>query len=299
MRHFARITVFLLVLSACDATGAGPTTSVEPPNPVTPVSTTHAPDPPVSSTIPTLPPTTPLPTEAPCAIGETVYSARQILATFGATVGDAERLSTIRWAAYEDCERLVLDFLTSNGAPASIMGETAVSLLRDFNVIRIALPPEVASTQIDDILVDTAMIRRAYVVRLASGGLIVDIHLSGPVEARAFGLPEPARSVLDLRSANSAENLAYPSVSDDLVVFVSPSRSGQRLTVSGYSWGGEQVELTYASNTTTITPETDAEANAGRGWYWFETSIDKDPLETQVLRLKRGNSTVELQVDAN
>ena len=136
-------------------------------------------------------------------------------------------------------------------------------------------------------------------VRLASGALIVDIHLRGPVEARAFGLPEPARSVLDLRPANSAENLAYPSVFDDLVVFVAPSRSGQRLTVSGYSWGGEPVELTYASNTTTITPATDIEANADRGWYWFETSIDKDLLETQILRLKRGDSTVELQVNAN
>lgn len=299
MRHFARISVFLLALTACDATGVGSTTSVEPPNTVAPISTTHAPEPPASSTTSTLPPTTTPPTDAPCAVGETVYTASQILATFGATVGDAERLSTIRWAAYEDCERLVLDFLTSDGAPASIMGETAVSLLRDFNVIRIALSPEVETTQIDDILVDTAMIRRAYVVRLANGALVVDIHLSGPVEARAFGLPEPARSVLDLRPVNSAETLAYPSVSDNLVVFVSPSRSGQRLTVSGYSWGGERIELTYASNTTTITPATDTEANAGRGWYWFETLIDKDPLETQILRLKRGDSTVELQVNAS
>lgn len=295
MKILVRFTVFALVIAACDLAGDAGVTSVVPASSTT-VTTTTASTVTTSTTSVATTTTLPPQDEAPCDVGETAFSTERILATFGVSVGDAEQLSAIRWAEYDDCERFVLDFLTSDGAPASIMGDTSVTLLSEFDIIRITLPLEVTATQINDMLIDTNLINRAYVVRLDDTALAVDIHLNSSAEARAFGLPEPARSVVDIRPRSSSAETLTPAVATRLVVLASPSRSGQDIVLVGYSWNGQSVSVTYAGETTTIQPISDSASTGNSGWYWFAGSIDRRSIESAPLLADNGESSVELRL---
>ncbi len=298
MKILVHFVVLALVVAACDlADDAGATSAV--PAISTSVAPTTASEVTTSTTSVVTTTTLTPQEEAPCDVGETAFSTERILATFGVSVGDAEQLSAIRWAEYDDCERFVLDFLTSDGAPASIMGDTSVTLLSEFDIIRITLPLEVTATQINDMLIDTNLINRAYVVRLDDTALAVDVHLNLSTEARAFGLPEPARSVVDIRPRTSSTEPLTPAVATRLVVLASPSRSGQDIVLMGYSWNGQSVSVTYADESTTIQPISDSASTGNPGWYWFAGSIDRRSIESATLIADNGESSVELQVGAN
>jgi len=296
VKILVRFIVVALVVAACDLAGDPSTTSAVESTPSTQSVTTAA----TTSTTGVVAATTLAPPEdAPCDVGETTFSTERILATFGVAVGDAEQLSAIRWAEYDDCERFVLDFLTSDGAPASIMGDTSVTLLNEFDVVRITLPEEVTATQINDMLIDTQLIKRAYVVRLNDTALAVDVHLKSAAQARAFGLPEPARSVVDLQPRTETDDPITPAVANRLVLLVSPSRSGQDIVLAGYSWNGNTVTVTYGGETTTIRPTSSFAATGNTGWYWFVGSVDRQTVDTTTLVADNGASTVSLRLGAS
>jgi hypothetical protein len=296
VKLLVQFVVMVVVVAACDLAGDAATTTVG-----QSTSTTLAATPATATTSTTTTTTTTLAAadDAPCSVGETAFSTERILATFGVSLGDAEQLSAVRWAEYDDCERFVLDFLTSDGAPASIMGDTSVTLLSEFDIIRITLPNEVTATQINDVLVDTTLVDRAYVVRLDDTALAVDVHLKLPTQARAFGLPEPARSVVDIRPREGAADPLTPAISNRLVVLASPSRSGQDIVLAGYSWNGESVKVTYAGETTTLRPISNSTTTGNPGWYWFAGSLDRQPIDGTTLTADNGLSTVELRLGAS
>jgi len=209
----------LLLATACDpaATIEGPTTS----NVVL--------SEPVVTTTVTAGTTEPAPGEEdrgaepvampPCASGDVSFSDGGSLGQLGSEIGDATELAAMRWATAPECDRFVIDFVTQNGSPASDLGSTDVTFRPRQGIIRAVLPPEVNASAVADAVVDTALIERAYVVRLLGGNLAVDLHIDGPEGAavRALMLESPARLVIDLQPGGVTP-ITPPPRTDRIVV---------------------------------------------------------------------------------
>lgn len=220
MRRTAALA--LLVITAC-APNAGTTTTV-------PATTTIA-------------PTTTVPGDRPpCLTGDLAFAGSGPIATVGDDSGDATTLAGIRWEGHEGCERLVLDFFSAGGAPASTIGPAGAIALAESGVVRVALPSEIAASAVATSLIDGDLAAAAYVARSTEGPLFVDIHLSSDslVEARAFTVSSPLRLVIDLRPGEGPSPvIARPSVGDGTVLLApAPGAALYPLRVIGYATPG-------------------------------------------------------------
>ncbi|MCP3997344.1 MAG: hypothetical protein GY722_20145, partial [bacterium] len=133
MNRLLLILVAALVLTSCGALDslASTTTTTEP--------VVAEPDPP-----PTTLPETDSGTVPPCLSGDRPFAADGVISGFGGANGDATQVAGIRWASYPGCERLVVDLLTADGAPAGAIDPVGVDYRALEGVIRINLPPAIS-----------------------------------------------------------------------------------------------------------------------------------------------------------
>ena len=225
----------------------------------------------------------------PCLAGDVAFVRDGVVTTLGDDTGDATQVASVRWAAHDGCERLVVDVLTDTGAPASGIGRTVVESTATSGVVRAALPAAVTGTAIADTLFEGALAERVFVVRGAAGNLTVEVHTNprSAVEVRALVVPEPARLVIDLRPAPAAAPppVASPSFSDRVVLTTpAPGPAGYPLTVAGYARTSEAtVVARLLSGDTVVAERVATAADWLETWGTFSLSFADGPSGPLVL----------------
>ncbi len=220
-------------------------------------------------------------------MGDVPFGADGVVGSFGDTSGDAAAISGFRWSAEEECERFVIDLVTSGGSPAATLGDTTVELRPASGFVRITLAPEVLTTSIADTIVDTPLVVAAYVVRLESGSLAVDLHLDAAtgVRARAFAVGSPARVVVDLRPANSDPPVEPPRSTADVVLLGPLAGPAEYpLRVSGYARSaGRGLVAVLAPASPDRVVESIEPVDGLDAWGEFTTVFDDGPTGTVAL----------------
>ncbi len=271
MRSIRSILVLAVLLTACTAQGATTTTAA------TTTTTTAA----ATTTTP--------PADLPiCLAGDLEFDSSGVVAAFGEDLHDAVQIASIRHESHEGCERLVVGFLTGDGAPAAILGPTATDFRPETGIVRITLPEAISASAIVDTTLDGAAIRQAFVVRTRDGNLAIDIHLApeATVAVRSEGAQSPAQVIVDVKpDPDGIARLVTPAVADNIVV-LSPG-SGPityPITVTGYArtfeatvvarlWGSEGIG---AEQITTAADSLDV-------WGEFALTITDGPTGTVTL----------------
>jgi hypothetical protein len=171
-----------------------------------------------------------------CLLGEP-FVASGSLDVADLEPGDATRLGAIRWEDYEGCERLVMDLVTDDDAPADRPGAVTAEVLRDLGVVRISLRDvEWVDTAATDASFDGPLARGAYAVWAPEGRWVyVDVHLADAAEAHVSTLESPARVVIDLRPGGGAVPAPAPSENRVVVLEPRPGAASYPLTVTGYA----------------------------------------------------------------
>jgi hypothetical protein len=194
--------------------------------------------------------------------------------------GDAYRVSGLRWAAHEGCERFVIDLEAEDEGPAGAVGEVTAEVLRQLGVVRVSLRGvEWVAEDATEASFDGELARAAYAVFAPEGRWVyVDLHLAGEAEAHVAVLEDPARVVVDLRPGGG--EIPAPAVTEDLVVVLAPrpGEQGYPLTVTGYARTFEanvvvrleQDGQEVLEDFTTATAWTDA-------WGHFSFTIEEGP----------------------
>lgn len=185
-----------LLLAACGTTAP----------PVTAAPTTTEPDVP-SSTVPAI---------TPCSETSGRYFGEGPIGTVSNETADASTVTGIVLEAFGDCERLTIEFAAPSGAPATALGTADAQLNRQAGVISVHLDEAVNATTVSDIIFDSDLADRAYVVRDFDGSVYVDIHLATESLGRFTGLTNPPRLVVDLTPGGS--EVGSPHRSDFVVV---------------------------------------------------------------------------------
>ncbi len=291
MRRLVSLIAIGLLATSCTAeVGDDPTTTAEA---TTTTSPTVAP---VDVT------TTETSSQSPCLDGDRPFAAAGLISAFGGATGDASQVSSIRVGTHPGCERVVIDLLTADGAPAGSLGPVAVEYRADSGVIRVNLPDSVLRTAIADSTFDGELAERAYVVRTAAGHLAVDVHVAVgvAVSLRAYEVGAPSRIVVDLRPDDAVEPVRG-AVRDGAVVVVTPTDGPvpTTLEVSGYSRGTGDItaELYTDSEEAALVAATVAANDWSQGWGEFVielTAPSSDPLLLVV-----GNGSAEAQIGVN
>ncbi len=175
----------------------------------------------------------------PCLAGDTEFGQSGVVAAFGNDLDDAVQIASIRREGYEGCERLVVDFLTGDGAPAATLGPTATSFRPEAGIVRITLPAEVTASAIADLTFDGTSIRQAFVVRTREGELAVDVHLAATavVLVRSMGTRSPAQVIVDIKpDAEGIPRQNAPAVGENVVVLSpGPGPITYPIAVQGYA----------------------------------------------------------------
>ncbi|MCL1599395.1 MAG: hypothetical protein M3094_09440 [Actinomycetia bacterium] len=172
-----------------------------------------------------------------CVQGDLPFGGEGLIAAVGEDDGDATQIAQIRWDGAGTCERITIAFSNDNGAPATTLGPTAVSVLEFSGVVRITLPDEAVATAVADTLFEGSLIERAYVVRSLSDGLTIDLRTAEgvTVEARAFTTTSPSTLVVDVMHGGNDSTSAGAALSQTAVVVTPvPGPNLYPLTVEGY-----------------------------------------------------------------
>ncbi len=225
--------VIMFALVACSPSSSTPTTIPPPPSSTTePATTTSQGE--VDLDV--------------CVQGDLAFSSEGLIAAVGEDVGDATQIARIRWDGAGTCERITIAFSNDNGAPATTLGPTAVSVLEFAGVVRVTLPDKTLATAVADTLFEGNLIERAYVVRNLSDGLTIDLRSSEGVsiEARAFTTTSPSTLVIDvIRGRDGSQSVGAAQSQAAVVVTPVPGPNLYPLTVEGYATpGSRSVHLT-------------------------------------------------------
>jgi hypothetical protein len=168
---------------------------------------------------------------------------------------DAESIAGIRRESDNGRERVVIDFVRSDGAQAERAGRASAELLHEQGIVRVHLDDAVTTVgkTPEEIVRLTApkyarfggeLADQAFIIRSdnGTGSLYVDIHLAAPAEARLLALGAPARLVVDLQPGGPPAGTTMQRLSgtqDPSGVVVLTPQQGQTasypLRVSGYS----------------------------------------------------------------
>jgi hypothetical protein len=281
MRHFASVLTIVVAATACASPGSEdaipPTETVD--------STT------TSTSAPTTTPAENGATEPPCLVGDHPFSTSGVVSAFGGAAGDAIQISGIRTGFYAECERIVVDLLTADGAPAGSLGLVGVEYDAAVGIVRINLPPAVVRTAIADLRLDGELADRAYIVDTVTGNLALDIHIASGsrIALRAFEVTSPSRIVVDLKPEPDAPAATGAGLGDGLVVIRPVAGvATPPLRVAGYARSSSSpIRATLhdtpegpvvSSIETTTTSSTDA-------WTEFELEFPGSPSGTMYLRL--------------
>ncbi len=145
------------------------------------------------------------------------------------------------WYGARTCERIIIAFTNDNGAPATTLGPTAVSIIEFAGIVRVVFPAETTATAVADTLFDGELVDRAFVIRGLAEGLTLDIQaaVGVPIRARAFTTTSPSTLVIDI--ARGPDEAARAGVSSSqTAVVITPVRGPNLypLTVEGYAAPG-------------------------------------------------------------
>ena len=258
------LAALALVAAACSA-DEGPS-STSPVVPATPAVPGQAAD----------------PLETPCLSTTPAFTARGTVSVLGGSRPDATRLSGIDWISTPECERIVFNYLTEQGAPASQIGLSRLEFAPEQGILRIAMPRDVDVTGIADVRVDGSFVDKAFVVRAHTGELSVDLHMrsEAPVEARGLIIGSPARLVIDLQAgpADDAYAISRPTVADDVVVLSpAPGEARYPLRIRGYA---RTVRDVVTAGVDGPGPDVDRRitaADSGDAWGEFAVTISEGP----------------------
>jgi hypothetical protein len=220
--------------------------------------------------------------DAECLTGDLEFRAEG-LAVVGSGAGDGVQISGIRWRSHPGCERVVVDLLTASGAPASTIGGFSVEMQPERGFIRLAMPPEVTTTGVADVIIDGGLAQRVFVVRRSDGSLAIDIRAQSPVPvaARALVVGGPSRIVVDLRPAGEDSPLvvAPPTIGDRVVVLSpAPGPTEYPLDVSGYARTFEATVLVQLVSAGRVAAQvTTTAADSRDAWGAFQVTIGSGP----------------------
>lgn len=270
MRLTLAVMALALLAASCDAEPATTTVAADTgtnPNIAAPVDGTADP---ADSTV-----------DPPCVAGDEPFATSGFAGTFGASTGDAAQLEGLRWTTHDVCERVVIDLVSRNGAPASSLGPGSVSFRSELGVVRIELPPEIDATAFADRLVDASIVDRVFVVRTLDGELAVDLHLAteSPVAVRATALVNPSRIAVDIAlSIEGSGRIAAPTVSPGIVT-LSPlgGPAEYPITVNGYSSPSSSTVVARLSGGDDDLVETRSGPPSQEAWTEFEMIHQEGP----------------------
>ncbi|MGH8953090.1 MAG: Gmad2 immunoglobulin-like domain-containing protein [Acidimicrobiia bacterium] len=260
----------LVVVLAC-APGAGDETTT---TPGTPPATGGS-----ATTSTTIEPANP---SAGCSEDQGFVDAGRVMSA-GQATSDTNTLGPIAWLVEHGCERLTVQFETTEGAPATTPPEVVAEFLDSRHVLRIRV--DVGSTVVTDQLMETPLIDRLFVVRALDGGMFIDLHLHGPAKARAEVSTSPARLTLELEAG--AQALDTAAVIEGNTVLISPSDGAQpsagAIGVSGYARVFEANVLVVASiGGQTVAQTTTTAADWTETWGEFRAQIQLPPGEVSL-----------------
>jgi hypothetical protein len=228
---------------------------------------------------------------APCLAGDRPFAADGVISAFGGANGDATQVAGIRWASHPGCERVVVDLLTADGAPAGAIDPVGVDYNAAVGVIRINLPPAISRSAISDSLLDGDLIHRAYVVATADGRVAIDIHTAAgsSLSLRAFEVASPSRIVIDVRPEDDAAKASGSAFGAGIVVTSpQPTETATTVLVSGYARGpGDDLLIRAfpAGDTSPISEQTVelvGESNLWREFALELVGLPARPLEIAV-----------------
>jgi hypothetical protein len=264
MRTAPLLLLVVLAATACtqDANPANPTSAT--PDPLGSATTAVAVD-----------------EDSGCAGGE-VFRSSGPVAALGEDEGDARTVSAVRVRGIQGCERLTIDFLSSTGAPASILGPMGVTLIAESADLRITLPPEVTASAVADAAIDSTLIDHLFVVEDEEAGFVIDVHLnpSVPIEASAIDMTSPAQVIIELRrSGGDSAVVSAPRRSDDLVLLSPGSGPGlYPIQVTGYARPGtDSIRFRLADEGATRYAEVMPVDGGAYVWQGFRLVINDGP----------------------
>ncbi|MEX2586776.1 MAG: Gmad2 immunoglobulin-like domain-containing protein [Actinomycetota bacterium] len=184
---------------------------------------------------------TPSPTDedsvAVCLQGDPFVADGSVEVEGAGGSGDANRISDLRAAAHDGCERFVIDLAAEGGGPAAAAGDVRAEFLRRLGVVRVQLRDvEMVDPVATEASFGGPLARAAYSVWSPQGRwTYVDLHVGDPAEAHVFALENPARVVVDLRPGGGAIPELTGEVNNVVVLEPRPGVASYPLTVSGYS----------------------------------------------------------------
>lgn len=270
MARWTGIIIVALALSACSPDSSTPP-QTDPTDSVPQVSSTSA-----GSTASTAP--------APedfCLAGDLPFVESGLAAAVGDDVGDAAQIEQIRLDMAPNCARLTIEFTNGNGAPATSIGPTGITVLDFVGLVRVALPPEIITTAIADTLLEGVFVQGVNVVRAEDGSLIVDIRGTDgtPIVARAFATRSPASLVIDVAASQDLPEPAGVTASRTAVLVTPvPGPNLYPLTVEGYAAPGlHSVRVQLSTEDSTNVDLSVALDGDNDAWQAFRSSIVDGP----------------------
>ncbi|MCP3995203.1 MAG: hypothetical protein GY722_09080, partial [bacterium] len=193
---------------------------------------------------------------------------------------------------YPGCERLVVDLLTADGAPAGAIDPVGVDYRALEGVIRINLPPAISRSAVSDSLFDGALIQRAFVIATDDNQIAIDVHATpgNTLSLRAFEVASPSRIVIDVRTEENTTAVLGATLGTGVVV-ISPltTETATNVVVSGYARGstnGLLVRAFSAGDTAPITEE--AVELRGESNLWREFAVELADLPARPLEITVG-----------
>jgi hypothetical protein len=153
--------------------------------------------------------------------------------------GDASAIGQVSWIDHGTCERLIISYRTSAGAPAVDPPTVATLLIRQSAVLRLNIGTSVTVSAFKEQVVDSPLVEGVFVVRTPTGAIFADIHLASAAVARVINQSSPARTAIDLR-AGGPRLTSQPLRSGETIV-VEPLGGDVRypFSISGYALGDE------------------------------------------------------------
>jgi hypothetical protein len=261
------LMMLAVALAACDPTSTDPDPTV-----TVPLET--------STTTAAATTTTAAVDEVPdCLAGTLPFAEQGIVAALDSPQHDATTIGGIRWQPDEGCERVLIEFLTEGGSPATRLGPVGVTVAPDTGIVRISLPEAVEASAIGDSLISGPLVDHIYVVEGITDGLVVDVHLAARAAARAFTTTSPSRLIIDLRPTSDVPIGSAPDNGGRVVVSSPlPGPSLYPLQVAGYAAPGvDAVRIMLSADDQTALERSVSTVTDRHLWRAFAVTISDGP----------------------
>jgi hypothetical protein len=216
-----------------------------------------------------------------CLAGDLPFVESGLAAAVGDDIGDAAQIEQIRLDEAPTCERLTIEFTNGSGAPATSIGPTGITVMDFVGLVRISVPPEIATTAIADTLLEGTLVHGATVFRSDDASLTIDIRATEgtPILARAFATTSPATLVIDVATSQQLPEPAGVTASAPAVIVSPvPGPNLYPLTVEGYAAPGlRSVRVQISTEDSTDIDLSIALDGDNDVWQGFRSSVVDGP----------------------